>query len=185
MVACRRNRGMDRIDHLRPSRSTAARVTALEGIWSAGTGWNQSVHHPIGNQICAPAVLVQVNTIGVLYRALARFHGQWIDCRRVMTGSAPASASKPLAKACKTRRRRPISTRPFTPGSNGRGERDGLRPTSSTSRPFAAQGPAGLRSRTPRNGTGGGPAAWRWIAAPGRTQPSTGAHLSSSPLIRC
>jgi hypothetical protein len=117
--------------------------------------------------------------IGFLSRSLAWFKGQGIECRRVMSDNGPAYVSKSLAKACRTLGLRHIRTRPYTPRTNGRAERYGLRPTASTSRPSAVSGLMGCRSKTPRKGTAGCPATVRSITVSGSTQPSAGAHLSS------
>ena len=91
--------------------------------------------------------------IGFLRRAVGWFNGQGIECRRVMTDNRPAYVSKAFAKACCTLRLRHIRTRPYTPRTNGKAERYGLRPTASTSKSNARTGPTPCRLRTLRSGT--------------------------------
>jgi hypothetical protein len=121
--------------------------------------------------------------IGILSRAIAWFNVQGIERRRVMSENGPAYVSKAFAKACRTLGLRHIRTRPYTPRTNGKAERYGLRPTSSPSRPSAGNGPTPCRFRTPRSGTAGCPATCRSITGSGSTLPRAGIHLSSGSLI--
>lgn len=60
---------------------------------------------------------------GFLSRAVARFNGQGVECRRVMSGNGPAYVSKAFATACRTLGLRHIRTRPYMPRTNGKAER--------------------------------------------------------------
>ena len=85
-----------------------------------------------------PAVRVQLNTIGLLNGAVARFNSQGFDCRRVMTGNGPASVSALLTKASSVLGLRNIPTGPGHARNHGKAEKHGLRPTASTSRAVPA-----------------------------------------------
>lgn len=58
--------------------------------------------------------------IGFLSRAVARFNGRGVECRRVMIDYGPAYTSKAFAKACRILGLRHIRTRPYTPRINGK-----------------------------------------------------------------
>ena len=120
--------------------------------------------------------------IGFLSRAVAWFNGQGIECRRVMSDIVPAYVSKAFAKACRVLGLRHIRTRPYTPRTNGKAERYGRRPTASTSRRSARNGPMPWPFRTPRNGTAGCLATWGSTTASGSTQLWAGVDLSSGSL---
>jgi transposase InsO family protein len=85
----------------------------------------------------------QATTVGFLLRAVAWFDGQGnsfaeacgYSCKRVLSDNASAYRSRPWREACCALGLIPKRTRPYTPRSNGKAERYGLRPTSSTSRP--------------------------------------------------
>jgi len=112
--------------------------------------------------------------IGFLSRAVTWFNAQGVESRRVMSDNGPAYVSKAFAKACRTR--------PYTPRTNGKAERYGLRPTASTSRPCARNGPMPWSYRTPRSASAGCPATCRSLTGSGITQPWAGFHLSSGSL---
>jgi hypothetical protein len=118
--------------------------------------------------------------ISFLSRAIAWFNGQGIEWRRVMSGNGHAY----ISKACRDLGLKHIRTRPFTPRTNGKAELYGFRPTASTSRPSARNGPMPWPSRTPRSGTAGCLATWGSIPASGSTQPWADAHFGSG-LLSC
>ena len=77
----------------------------------------------------------QATTVGFLMWAVAWFDGQGISCKRVLSDNGSAYRSRPWREACSALGLTPKRTRPYTPRTNGKAERYGLRPTSSTSRP--------------------------------------------------
>jgi hypothetical protein len=79
-------------------------------------------------------------TVGFLSRAVAWFNGQGIECRRVLSDNGSAYKSHGWRKACQAMGLKAKKARPFTPRTNGKAERYGLRPTSSTSRPAGGVG---------------------------------------------
>jgi transposase InsO family protein len=60
---------------------------------------------------------------GLLSRAIARFNGQDIEFRRVMSDNGPAYASRAFNKAYHTLGLLLIRTRPYRPSTNGKEER--------------------------------------------------------------
>jgi transposase InsO family protein len=124
----------------------------------------------------------QGTAIGFLSRALAWFNGQGVECRQVMSDNGSAYISKAFAKACSVLKLRHIRTRPYTPRTNGKAERYGLRPTSSTSRPCARNGLTPCHSKTPRSETPGCPDICRSITGSGSTQPSAADPLSCGSM---
>ena len=150
---------------------------------STGVGYNR-VHVAIDDATRLAYVEVladeqQATAIGFVSRAVAGFNGQGVECRQVMSDNGPAYVSRSFVKACRTLGLKHIRTRPYTPRTNGKAERYGLRPTSSTSRPCAGNGPTECRFRTPRNVTNGCHATCRSVIGSGSTQPSAADHLSS------
>lgn len=126
---------------------------------SAGVGYDR-VHVAIDDATRLADVEVlpdeqQATAIGFLTRALAWFNGHGVECRQVMSDNGSADISKAFAKACSVLKLKHIRTRPYTPRTNGKAERYGLRPTSSTFRLSARNGPTPSRSRTPRSETPG------------------------------
>ena len=113
----------------------------------------------------------QATTVGFLLRAVAWFDGKGITCKRVLSDIGSAYRSKPWREACPALGLTPKRTRPYTPKTNGKAERYGLRPTSSTSRPYWLNGPTPCRSRPQVNETGSCRATWRSITAAGVTWP--------------
>jgi transposase InsO family protein len=153
---------------------------------SAGVGYDR-VHVAIDDTTRLASVEVladeqQATAIGFLCRAVAWFNSQGVECQQVMSDNGPASLSRSIAKAYQALGLKHIRTRTYTPRTNGKAERYGLRPTTSTFRPSAGNGPTGCPSRTPRNATVGGPATCRSITGLGSTQPSATAHLSSGSM---
>ncbi len=63
------------------------------------------------------------SVIGFLSRAIAWFHSEEIECRRVMSDNAPAYFSQAFNKACNTLGLRHIHTSSYTPRTNGKAER--------------------------------------------------------------
>jgi hypothetical protein len=122
----------------------------------------------------------KATTVGFLARAVGWFSQQGITCRRVLSDNGSAYRSGAWRKACRALDLRPIRTKPYTPRTNGKAERYGLRPTSSTSRPSAESGPMGWRSRPPRNGSAGCLAIWGSITNAGATWPLVASVLSSA-----
>ena len=129
----------------------------------------------------------QATAIGYLSRAVAWLNGQDVKCRQVMTDNGPAYVSRNFAKACKALGSKHIRTRPYTPRTNGKAERYGLRPTSSTSRPSAGNGPTHCPSRTLMSATAGCPATCRSIPAQEAHSPrrafTSAAPQGAAPLI--
>ncbi len=80
--------------------------------------------------------------MGFLGRAVAWFNGQGIECRRVLSDYGSAYKSHGWRKACQAKGLKVRETRPYTPRTNGKAERYGLRPTSSTSKPCWSSRPA-------------------------------------------
>jgi transposase InsO family protein len=97
----------------------------------------------------------QATTVGFLLRAVAWFDGQGISCKRVLSDNGSAYRSKPWREACSALGLTPKRTRPYTPRTNGKAERYGLRPTSSTSRPCWRSGRIRWAFRPQRSGTAG------------------------------
>jgi hypothetical protein len=97
----------------------------------------------------------KATTVGFLARAVGWFSQQGITCRRVLSDNGSAYRSGAWRKACKTLDLRSTRTKPYTPRTNGKAERYGLRPTASTSRPFAENGPMACPSRPQRSGSSG------------------------------
>jgi len=120
--------------------------------------------------------------IGLLSRAVAWFNAQGDECRRLMSNNGPAYVPKAFAKACSTLGLRHIRTRPYTPRTNGKAERYGLRPTASTSRPSVKNGLVPWPSRTRKSGNAGCLATWGSRTGSGSTQLWAGFHLSSGSL---
>jgi hypothetical protein len=79
--------------------------------------------------------------IHVDIKQLARFNGQGIECRRVLSDNGSAYKSHGWRNACHAMGLKVKKTRPYTPRTNGKAERYGLRPTSSTSRHCWRNGP--------------------------------------------
>jgi len=113
----------------------------------------------------------QATTVGFLLRAVAWFDTQGITCKRVLSDNGSAFRSKPWREACIALSLTPKRTRPYTPRTNGKAERYGLRPTASTSRPCWLNGLTPCHSRPQGNGTSGCRAIWRSITAAGATWP--------------
>jgi len=109
----------------------------------------------------------QATTVGFLLRAVAWFDGQGISCNRVLSDNGSAYRSKPWREACSALGLTPKRTRPYTPRTNGKAERYGLLPTSSTSQPCWRSGRIRWPSRPQPSGAGGCPAMWRSITAAG------------------
>jgi len=158
---------------------------------SAGVGYDR-VHVAIDDATRLAYVEVladeqQATAIGYLSRAVAWFNGQDVKCRQVMTDNGPAYVSRNFAKACKALGSKHIRTRPYTPRTNGKAERYGLRPTSSTSRPSAGNGPTHCPSRTLMSATAGCPATCRSIPAQEAHSPrrafTSAAPQGAAPLI--
>jgi transposase InsO family protein len=78
----------------------------------------------------------QATTGGFLIRTVAWFSRQGIEYRRVLSDNGSAYRSKPRRQAGEALELTAKRTRPYTPGTNGKAERYGLRPTPSTSRPW-------------------------------------------------
>jgi len=110
------------------------------------------------------------------------FNGQGVECRQVMSDNGSAYISKAFAKVCSVLKLKHIRTRPYTPRTNGKAERYGLRPTASTSRLSARNGPMPCRSRTPRRGTPGYLVTCRSITGSGSTQSWAANPLSSGSM---
>ena len=104
-------------------------------------------------------------------RAVAWFDTQGITCKRVPSGNGSTYRSKAWGEAYTAPGMTPKRTKPYTPRTNGKAERYGLRPTSSISRPCWLNGPTPCRSRPQVNETGGCRAIWRSITAAGVTWP--------------
>jgi hypothetical protein len=150
---------------------------------SAGVGYDR-VHVAIDDATRVAYVEVladeqQATAIGFMSRAVAWFNGQGVECRQVMSDNGPAYVSSSFAKACKALGLKHIRTRPYTPCTNAKAEGYGLRPTSSTSRPCAGNGPTQCPSRTLISTTAGCRSTCRSITGSGSTKPSAGVHLSS------
>jgi len=64
-----------------------------------------------------------VTAVGFFDRALGWFGRRGVRARRVMTDNGSPFVSKLWARRCRTRRVRPIRTKPYTPRTNGKAER--------------------------------------------------------------
>ncbi len=88
-------------------------------------------------------------TVTVLSRAVAWFNGpgyryaeaKGYKCRRVLSDNGSAYNSHDSQKAAKAKGLKVKKTRRYTPRTNGKAERYGLRRTSSTSKPCWRSGP--------------------------------------------
>jgi hypothetical protein len=150
---------------------------------SAGVGYAR-VHVAIDDATRLAYVEVladeqQSTAIGFLSRAVDWFNGHGVECSQMMSDNGPADLSRSFAKACKALGLKHIRTRPYTPRTNDKAERYGLRPTASTSRPSVRNGPMRWPFTTPRNATTGCRVTSRSITASGGTQPSAADPLSS------
>ncbi|WP_255476182.1 DDE-type integrase/transposase/recombinase [Cyanobium sp. BSA11S] len=83
----------------------------------------------------------RATTVGFLARAVGWFSEKGITCRRILSDNGPAYRSGDWRKACQALDLKPIRTKPYTPQTNGKAERYGLRPTSSTSKLSWRNGP--------------------------------------------
>ncbi len=61
--------------------------------------------------------------IGFLSRAVAWFNGLGGECRQVMSDNGSVYVSRSFSKACKDLGLKFISTRPYTPSTNGKADR--------------------------------------------------------------
>jgi hypothetical protein len=119
-------------------------------------------------------------TVGFLARAVGWFSEQGINCRRVLSDNGSAYRSGDWRKACRALALRPIRTKPYTPQTNGKAERYGLRPTSSPSKRLWRNGPTSSPTGHRRNATAGYPAIWESITATGATWLSVASALSGA-----
>jgi transposase InsO family protein len=78
----------------------------------------------------------QATTVSFLIRAVDWFGRQGIEYRRVLSENGSAYRSKPWRKACEALGMTAERTKPYTPRTNGKADRYGLRPTPSTSKPW-------------------------------------------------
>ena len=122
----------------------------------------------------------QATTMGFLLRAVAWFEGQGISGRRVISDNGSAYRSKPWREACSTLGLIPKRTRPYSPHTNSKAERYGLRPTLSTSRFYWRSGRTRWPSRPQLSGIAGCLAIWRPITAAGVIWPWLAAPPFSS-----
>ena len=65
----------------------------------------------------------RATTLGFLARAVGWFYEQGISCRRVLSDNGPAYRFCDWRKACQALDLKPISTKPYTPQTNGKAER--------------------------------------------------------------
>ena len=77
----------------------------------------------------------KATTVGFLCRAVGWISGQGITCRRVLSDNGTSYRSGDWRRACSAMDLKSIRTRSYTPRTNGKAERYGLRPTASPSRP--------------------------------------------------
>jgi hypothetical protein len=126
----------------------------------------------------------KTTTVDFLARAVGWFSQQGNTCSRILSDNGSAYRSGDWRKACRAHDLKLIRTKPYTPRTNGKAERYGLRPNSAKSRPCLRNGPMPWPSRPPRSGTAGCLAMWRSLTAAGATWPSV-ASAPSSAWPRC
>jgi transposase InsO family protein len=108
-------------------REVGHRITGQRRSRSRGIGWEFAyVCVDDASRLAYVEILENeqaVTAVGFFERALGWFGRRGVRARRVMTDNGSPFVSKLWARLCRTRRVRPLRTRPYTPRTNGKAER--------------------------------------------------------------